>query len=84
MKANIRAKLANKGKKAFFQKFDKPTKKSGRKVNLDHQRKNRIEFVEPIVEEETDFQFSGKYLPSPGPTSAVYLNKTVQCRPWER
>ena len=60
MKANIRAKLANKGKKAFFQKFDKPTKKSGRKVNLDHKRKNRIEFVEPIVEEETDFEFSGK------------------------
>ena len=77
VKANIRAKLANKGKKAFFQKFDKPTKKSGRKVNLDHQRKNRIEFVEPIVEEEKDFQFSGK-------ASAVYLNKTVQCRPWER
>ena len=60
VKANIRAKLANKGKKAFFQKFDKPTKKSGRKVNLDHHRKNRIEFVEPIVQEETDFQFSGK------------------------
>ena len=60
VKANIRAKLANKGKKAFFQKFDKPTKKSGRKVNLDHKRKNRIEFVEPIVEEETDFEFSGK------------------------
>ena len=60
VKANIRAKLANKGKKAFFQKFDKPTKKSGRKVNLDHKRKNRIEFVEPIVEEETEFQFSGK------------------------
>ena len=60
VKANIRAKLANKGKKAFFQKFDKPTKKSGRKVNLDHQRKNRIEFVEPTAEEETDFEFSGK------------------------
>ena len=79
VKANIRAKLANKGKKAFFQKFDKPTKKSGRKVNLDHHRKNRIEFVEPIVEEETDFQFSGKDLPVQCRAAAVYLNKTVQC-----
>ena len=48
MKANIRAKLAHSGgKKKFFQKFDKSAKKSGRKVNLDHHRKNKIEFVEP-------------------------------------
>ena len=47
VKANIRAKLAHSGKKKFFQKFDKPLKKSGRKVSLDHKRKNRIEFVEP-------------------------------------
>ena len=77
VKANIRAKLANKGKKAFFQKFDKPTKKSGRKVNLDHHRKNRIEFVEPIVQEEKDFQFSGKVSPE-------YLNNSPGSRPWQR
>ena len=35
------------GKKKFFQKFNKPLRKSGRKVNLDHKRKNKIEFVEP-------------------------------------
>ena len=75
VKANIRAKLANKGKKAFFQKFDKPTKKSGRKVNLVHHRKNRIEFVEPIVQEEKDFQFSGKVSPE-------YLNNSPGSRPW--
>ena len=47
VKANIRAKLAHSGgKKKFFQKFDKPLRKSGRKVNLDHKRKNKIEFVE--------------------------------------
>ena len=48
VKANIRAKLAHSGgKKKFFQKFDKPLRKSGRKVNLDFKRKNKIEFVEP-------------------------------------
>ena len=50
VKANIRAKLAHSGgKKKFFQKFDKTLRKSGRKVNLDHKRKNRIDFVEPQV-----------------------------------
>ena len=67
VKANIRAKLANaSGKKRFFQKFDKTLKKSGRKVALDHKRKNKIEFVEPqsIVEaeedlDEVDVEFTG-------------------------
>ena len=67
VKENIRAKLAHSGKKKFFQKFEKPLKKSGRKVNLDHKRKNKIEFVEPqsapvqeeFKETESDFKFSG-------------------------
>lgn len=67
VKANIRAKLANaSGKKRFFQKFDKTLKKSGRKVALDHSRKNKIEFVEPqsIVDaeedlDEVDVEFTG-------------------------
>jgi len=59
VKSNIRAKLANSGKKKFFQKTDKSRRKSGRKVNLDHIRKNRIEFVEPIEENTAEDQFSG-------------------------
>ena len=64
VKSNIRAKLANLGgKKKFFQKFDKTAlKKSGRKVGLDHKRKNKIEFVEPqspVDEEELDTEFTG-------------------------
>ena len=67
VKANIRAKLANgsRKKQRFFQKFEKTLKKSGRKVALDHSRKNKIEFVEPIVGgqaedlDEVDFEFTG-------------------------
>ena len=71
VKANIRAKLAHSGKKKFFQKFDKPLKKSGRKVNLDHKRKNKIEFVEPQskpaaaplapAQHHSEPEFSGTY-----------------------
>merc|ERR1711892_1444583 len=59
VKSNIRAKLANSGKKKFFEKINKPRRKSGRKVNLDHIRKNKIEFVEPIEADLAEDQFSG-------------------------
>lgn len=75
VKSNIRAKLANSGKKRnFFQKNDKPRKKSGRKVNLDHIRKNRIEFVEPIEEDSAEDQFSGPEVRPDGRSPRVKSN----------
>jgi len=75
VKSNIRAKLANSGgKKNFFQKTDKPRKKSGRKVNLDRIRKNRIEFVEPVEEDSDDDQFTGPEVRPDGRTPRVKSN----------
>jgi hypothetical protein len=75
VKSNIRAKLANSGgKKNFFQKADKTRKKSGRKVNLDHIRKNRIEFVEPNEEGGTEEQFSGPEVRPDGRSPRVKSN----------
>jgi len=75
VKSNIRAKLANSGgKKNFFQKTDKTRKKSGRKVNLDHIRKNRIEFVEPNEEESAEEEFSGPEVRPDGRSPRVKSN----------
>jgi len=75
VKSNIRAKLANSGgKKNFFQKTDKTRKKSGRKVNLDHIRKNRIEFVEPNEEANVEEEFSGPEVRPDGRSPRVKSN----------
>lgn len=75
VKSNIRAKLANSGgKKNFFQKHDKTRKKSGRKVNLDHKRKNRIEFVEPNEENSRQELFSGPEVRPDGRSPRVKSN----------
>jgi len=59
VKSNIRAKLANGGRKKFFNKPEKPRRKSGRKVNLDQGHRQKIEFVEPIEDEIIEEPFTG-------------------------